>query len=259
MTGKRASKITDADLMAYLDRSLDAARVGEIESALATDAEARTRLAIWQQQNALIANLYQPAATEPLPPSLNVRRMAAERKAVHQGWQRMAAAVILSLGIGAGGGWYLGNRSPGAGRGALPVQMTAALTAYRLYAGEVAHPVDVSGNPSGELGAWLSKRLDRTLRIPDLHAAGWALVGGSLLPAGDKPGAQIMYEDAAGRRLTLFFTPVAPRKDDTPRFATAAGLDMMSWTDASLNCTIVAPIGRANIKLIAADVYEQMT
>jgi hypothetical protein len=85
-----------------------------------------------------------------------------------------------------------------------------------------------------------------------LLAAGWTLVGGNLLPAGDRPGAQIMYEDAAGRRLTPFFTPVAARKDGTPRFATTTDLDMMSGTDSSLNCTIVAPIGRAEIKQIAA-------
>jgi anti-sigma factor RsiW len=259
MTIERVSSITDADLMAYLDRSLDAARAAEIETALSSDPDVRARLAEWRHQNALIASLYQPAAAEPLPPRLNVRRMVAERRTARQGWHRMAAAAILSLGIGAGGGWYLGHQSHGVRQGALPVQMTAALAAYRLYAGEVAHPVAVSGNPDGELGVWLSKRLDRKLPIPDLQAAGWTLVGGNLLPAGDRPGAQILYEDAAGRRLTLFFTSVAARKDGTPRFATTADLDMMSWTDASLNCTIVAPIGRAELKQIAAEVYEQMT
>ncbi|MCB8879737.1 anti-sigma factor [Acidisoma cellulosilytica] len=259
MTSQPHSRISDADLMAYLDRSLDAGRMAEIAAALDTDPEGRARLAEWRQQNALIASLYQPVAAEPLPPRLNVRRMAAEGRGKHQAWHRMAAAAILCLGIGASGGWYWGHQGAGIGGTAPADQIVAALAAHRLYTAEVAHPVEVAGNTDGDLGTWFSKRLDRKLTIPNLEQTGWRLVGGSLLPAGDKAGAQIMYENAGGQRLTLFFTPVAPHKDGVPRFATSGDLGVMSWTDGSLNCTIVGPIDRTEIKRIAAEVYDQLT
>jgi anti-sigma factor RsiW len=253
MTTERGHRITDADLMAYLDRSLDVGRAAEIKAALDADPEARSRLADWRQQNARIASLYGSVAAERVPPRLNVRVMAADRRDSRQVWARMAAVAIVCLTIGAAGGRYL----------ARPVEhvagdsMTEALAAHQLYAGDVAHPVAVIGNGGGALGFWLSKRLDRKLTIPNLEQAGWRLVGGSLVPAGAEPGAQIMYEDGGGRRLTLFFTPITATGDSTPHYATAGDLDAMSWTDGGLDCTIVGPIGRQDIKRIAAAVYEQ--
>jgi anti-sigma factor RsiW len=253
MTTQPDRPITDADLMAYLDRSLDAARETEVEAALDTDADARARLEGWRHQNALIANFYDPVLYEPLPPRLNVRRMAANQQVSRQVWERMAAAAVICLTVGAAGGWYVARP----GKPTVGDPIAEALAAHRLYAEDIAHPVAVSGNTGGTLGIWLSKRLDRKLTIPNLEEAGWRLVGGNLLPAGAKPGAQIMYEDSEGRRLTLFFTPIAPNGDSAPHYAMVGDLDAMSWTDGNLDCTIVGPIRRQDIRRIAAAVYEQ--
>jgi anti-sigma factor RsiW len=264
MTSQPDGIVSDADLMAYLDRSLDAARTAQIEAALALDPDLRSRLAEWQHQNALMASLYQPAASEPLPSRLDVRRMEADRQDRKHMWQRLAAAAVLCVAIGAGGGWYVAQRDiglsgPGTTQQAFAGLMDNALAAHRLYAADPTRPVAVSGNDGDALAIWLSKRLDRKLTIPNLDNVGWHLVGGTLLPAGDKPGAQIMYEDGEGRRLTLFFTPVLRQKDNAPpRFATSADLNVMNWTDAGLSCTIVAPIARQDIKQIAAEVYDQL-
>ena len=257
MTTEPGGRISDADLMAYLDHSLHATRAAEIEATLDADPDARSRLAEWRHQNALINSLYEPVAAEPVPARLNIRRMAGERQVARQSWQRMAAAAVICLAIGGSGGWYLGHPRAVMEGGAGSDPIAEAMAAHRLYAEDIAHPVTVAGNSAGALGIWLSKRLDRKLTIPNLEQAGWRLVGGNLLPAGAKPGAQIMYEDGAGRRLTLFFTPVAPHGDSTPHYAILGDLNAMSWTDGSLDCTIVGPIGRQDLKRIASDVYEQ--
>lgn len=122
--------------------------------------------------------------------------------------------------------------------------MAEAVTAHRLYAADIAHPVQISGNPADALGIWLSKRLDRKLTVPNLERSGWRLIGGSLVPAGDMAGAQIMYENTAGQRLTLFSTPAASHPDGTPRFMTAGNLDVMNWADARLDRTIIGPVER---------------
>lgn len=264
MTLQPEGVISEADLMAYLDRSLDATRAAAIEAALALDPDLRSRLAEWQHQNALIASLYQPAFSEPLPSRFDVRRMEADRQETRHIWQSLAAAAVLCLAIGAGSGWYLAKSDIGVSSAEITQQafaglMDNALAAHRLYAEDLTRPVEVAGNAGDALGTWLSKRLDRKLTIPNLEKVGWHLVGGTLVPAGDKPGAQIMYEDGEGRRLTLFFTPVLRQQENAPpRFATSADLNVMNWSDGGLNCTIVAPITRQDIKQIAAEIYDQL-
>lgn len=251
------SFISDADLMAYLDRALDAAQAADLEARLARDPEAQARLAEWRRQNALIGGLYAPAAIEPVPPRLDVRRMAARRDQRRDIGLRMAATALLCLGLGSAGGWYLGTRLAGPQAGT--ERMALAVAAYRLYATDIVHPVQVEGDAEGDLGRWFAKRLDRPLTVPDLRPAGWTLVGGSVLPAGDGRAAQIMYESAEGQRMTLYFTKTAAGSHGAPRFDRQSGLDVMSWTDGTLNCTIVAPVSRKEIKRLATMVYDQLT
>lgn len=253
------SRISDADLMAYFDHSLDATRTAEIEARLPGDQDAQDRLAEWRRQNALIASLYQPAAAEPLPSRFNVRHMAAKRGAIRQNWMQIAASALLCLSIGGAGGWYAGQRSAELHAGSTSVLIDDALVAHRLYSSELLHPVAVWGNPGNHLAIWLSKRLSHKLVIPDLTPAGWSLVGGSLLPAGTSPAAQIMYEDANGRRLTLFITSAGQVKDHSPRFASAGDLNALNWTDGGVTCTIVGAVDRDEMKQIAAEVYNQLT
>ncbi|GAB0118881.1 anti-sigma factor family protein [Acidisoma sp. 7E03] len=252
------TRIPDDALMAYLDRSLDEAHAAEIGARLADDPDAQARLAEWRRQNALIAAVYGPAATEPRPARLDVRRIAAQQRTARQSWQRMAATALLCLGLGLGGGWYLHASVPASGT--TPVGLMAeALNAHQLYASDIAYPVQLGPDKRADLAVWLSKRLDHRFAVPDLASLGWQLVGGSLVPAGAAPAGQIMYEDANGRRLTLFFTANHKQRAAEPRFAAAAGLDLMSWTDGGLTCTIVGPVGRDGLRQIAGAVYQQLT
>src|SRR3546814_9895703 len=76
--------------------------------------------------------------------------------------------------------------------------------AYTVYAPEQRHAVEVPVADEKHLLAWLSKRLDRTLNVPSLREYGYSLLGGRLLPGPAGPAAQFMYEDASGKRLTLY-------------------------------------------------------
>ncbi len=252
-------RISDSDLMAYFDHSLDPARVAEIEVLLADDQAAQERLAEWRRQNGLIASLYQSTADEPLPARLDVRHMAVRHRTARQSWMRIAASALLCLSLGGAGGWYLGRHAGVPSPASPSMLITDAVAAHRLYTRELLHPVAVSGNPGNHLSLWFSKRLDRKLTIPDLTQAGWSLVGGSLLPVGTSPAAQVMYEDATGRRLTLFIFPAGHVQAQSPRFAKAGDLNALNWTDGGVNCTIVGAIGHDEMKEIAAEVYNQLT
>lgn len=73
-----------------------------------------------------------------------------------------------------------------------------AALAHAVYAPEVRHPVEVAAVEKAHLAAWLSKRLEAEVRAPDLGGAGFALLGGRLLPgealsgAASLPAAQFM-------------------------------------------------------------------
>ena len=207
MTTEPGGRISDADLMAYLDHSLHATRAAEIEATLDADPDARSRLAEWRHQNALINSLYEPVAAEPVPARLNIRRMAGERQVARQSWQRMAAAAVICLAIGGSGGWYLGHPRAVMEGGAGSDPIAEAMAAHRLYAEDIAHPVTVAGNSAGAL-RHLAFQAPRP-EADDSEFGTGGLAACRRQPAsrgGPSRGAQIMYEDGAGRRLTLFFT-----------------------------------------------------
>ena len=68
---------------------------------------------------------------------------------------------------------------------------------------------------------------------PDMARAGFALVGGRLLPDAGKPAAQFMYKDQKGRRVTLYV-----RSDDGAdtafKFAAEDGISAFYWIDGAL-------------------------
>ena len=51
---------------------------------------------------------------------------------------------------------------------------------------------------------WLSKRMNAAVRVPNLTEHGFQALGGRLLPGVNGPACQIMYQNAAGKRLTIY-------------------------------------------------------
>ncbi len=113
----------------------------------------------------------------------------------------MLAAALACLMVGGAGGWFASGRlRPAAPLAAATPVADDAIHAWRTYAEEIVHPVEVAADHEGHLVQWLSRRLGRRLLAPKLDALGFKLIGGRLLPAAGAPAAQFMYEDAQGKR-----------------------------------------------------------
>ncbi|MGQ3293132.1 MAG: anti-sigma factor family protein, partial [Shinella sp.] len=196
-------KSIEHDLHAYADGMLDGSARAAVEAYLADNPAVSEEVDGWKRQNETLRTLYGHAASEPVSPRLDVYHIERETRirAGHCG--RMAAAAVLLLAAGTVAGWY-GNDFFAPVRSAEVALVDEAIAAHRVYAGEVVRPVEVWAAEADHLQAWLSKRLDRSLTIPDLAAGGLTLVGGRLLPAANSPAAQLMYEDETGRRVTLY-------------------------------------------------------
>lgn len=244
-------KLTEKDLHAYVDDRLDPERRRAVESHLAQGAEDAARVAAYREQNAVLHRLYDGMLEEPVPERLRgIRPVRRESRP----WLAVAC-LVAGIAIGWFANLIVGQRPPF--QYSLPRQ---AAIAHAVYAPEVRHPVEVGANEQEHLVNWLSKRLGTRLKAPLLSAEGYELVGGRLLPGGaGGPVAQLMYQDAKGKRLTLYVSPLAPKSRDTAfRFSQEDRVAVFYWIDASLGYALSGELPKPELLRIANTVYKQL-
>ena len=255
--------VTDADLLAYADGELDPGQRATVEAYLASHLDKAAEVAVWQRQNDGISALYEPVASQPIPARLDPHLLAAGmRRNRRTVWPAFAAAAVMLVAIGAGGGWYLRNVvDPTHAPAELLVEN--AVTAHALFVKENRHAVEVGASEQEHLVTWLSNRIDVGINAPDLTAEGFTLVGGRLLPEGlyteAGPAAQLMYENAAAERLTVYITGALPDKATSYEFTTVGNLDAFYWANSEITCTVVGSLPDEQMKTVAKKVYQQLT
>lgn len=252
--------VGDDDLQAWLDGALPPARHAELAAWLDANPEAATRLrALASDREALRAAL-RPIHDEPIPARLRVAHLLAAQRRARLGTFRRIAAVCAWLALGGVAGW--------AGRSALieppPTRpmVAEALAAHHVFAADLRRPVEVAAEQDVQLVRWLSNRLGRSVPLPDLVPVGYRLMGGRLLPgAGGDPAAQLMYENAEHRRLTVYLR--ADRAGGGPEFRFAddplRGASAFWWVDRGFGYAVSAEgIDRAALLRIAETVHRQV-
>jgi anti-sigma factor RsiW len=208
---------------------------------------------------------HEPGGRSVLPePDLTLPLAMPARPAVTPGRWRgwpMAAMVVLALGAGFAGGWFVrgGVMPPEAAAGAAGLGRAAAV-AHAAFVPEVRHPVEVAAAEQAHLVAWLSKRLGSPVRVPDLGPEGYALVGGRLLPdPGGTVAAQFMFESTTGERLTLFVRRDPGVPDTAFRLTTERGLSTFYWMDRGFGYALSGSLGRDALLPLARSVHRQIS
>lgn len=253
--------ITEDDLHAYVDRLLSPARAAEIETWLAQHPDKAAEAALWQRQNEALTALFPPVTPELIPDRLKPRLLAARPRGVTLNWPQMAAAAVVILAIGTGAGWALRELDRPPESDSL---IALAVTAHALYVKENRHAVEVAASDRDHLVSWLSNRIERPVTPPDLAGEGFTLIGGRLLPGDydeDKSGptAQLMYENAANDRVTVYITAALPNEKNAYEFATRENLDAFYWSNDRITCTVVGSLPDAEMKSVAKKIYTQLT
>lgn len=256
MTGRSKTPALD-DLQAYVDGALDEGARAAIEAYLAENPARAAEVESWRRQKRTLGALYDHVAEEEVPERLVAALRRQPAQGGMPGWRSLAAMLALFI-LGAGLGWFGRGGAIGDSRAMADLVMAAA-QAHVVYAGEVRHPVEVRAAESDHLQAWLSKRLDRPLVIPDLRKVGLSLVGGRLLPGARGAAAQLMYEDESGRRLTLYVVPTGEGEDQAYRYTELDGLEALTWEDERLSCALVAAMPRDRLRLVADEAYRQLS
>lgn len=241
--------VTESDLHAYLDGQLPGARRGEVEDYLGRHPEEAARIASYRAQNEALRAVFDPVLDEPVPRRLMRRPVLLDRYAAVVAW--MAFGMVI--------GWGLHDLRSTETRADVPRWARQAVIAHIVYAPEVRHPVEVAADQETHLVTWLSKRLGTHLKVPHLSAAGYSLVGGRLLPGEQGPVAQFMYQDAQGRRLTLYVrTNARDNRETAFRFAQEDHVDVFYWMDGKLGYALSGQVGKQELLRIATAVYRQL-
>lgn len=252
--------ISETDLHLYVDGSLAPERASEVEAWLAARPGKAAEVANWQRQNEALHALFDGAATETVPSRLDphlIARSPASRASAP--WPRLAAAAVVLLALGGAIGWagntYFGRQSE---RQEL---IAAAVSAHALFVKENRHAVEVAASDNEHLVSWLSNRIERPITPPDLGEDGFALVGGRLLPGydGTGPAAQLMYENAAKERVTVYVTAALADRRTEREFTSRDNLDAFYWANDRITCTVVGDLPEAQMQEVARKIYRQMS
>jgi anti-sigma factor RsiW len=241
--------ITEADLVAYVDGRLDAARTAAVESWLADNPTERARIEAWLTQDALLRTALDPVTSEPVPQRIAKPLLRRRRNFL------LPAAMAASLVVGLGAGFWLW----GAGESPAARQIASiALSAHEVYVGEVRHPVEVPVSDEAHLVAWLSNRMDTAIVPPDLSADGLTLLGGRVVPNEGQPAAMLMYEDASGERYTLLIVRNAETAVTSFRYADAGDAGAFYWLAGSIGYAFSGPDDREKLLRLTRDIYDQL-
>lgn len=271
MSNSPKNPLSHNELNALTDRRLEPSQRQALESRLTQEPQQRETLAAWRTQRQALEGLYGELLSEPLPASMlqAARRVSREQQSSARAlrWSVGFASVLLAFGLGWFGHTELGSLGPVPQLAGAQMQQEfvhQAGLAHAVYLPEKRHPVEVGASEQEHLVQWLSKRVGRTLHVPNLSAQGFALVGGRLLPGEAGPRAQFMFQNAEGTRVTLYLGQVqkAPDGGDAKQtrfqFAADKGTSSFYWFDEGFGCALSGQLSRPALMALADTVYAQL-
>ena len=250
---KSGQTITELDLHAYADKQLSPARRAEVEDYLAHHPEAMAQVDAIRQLDQALHALFDPVLAEPIPTTIQlpwIKKRALLR----------VAAVMAWIGLGTVLGWSVNSLVEFGSGAPLEAQLVRpAAFAHVIYTAEVLHPVEVGAENEQHLIAWLSKRLRTPIHAPDLAASGYNLVGGRLLPSTDRMAAQFMYQNALGRRVTLYMRRGAWDNQTTAfRYSQNGSVGVFYWIDGPLGYALSAELEKTELLKLAVLIHPQV-
>jgi anti-sigma factor RsiW len=262
MSERNIIKVTEAMLLAYADGKLDDAEIAAVEHYLASNPQKAAEVQHWQRQNEALTTIFPSLANDTVPDRLDPRRIARGVASENRFRFTQIAAAIMLVCLGGAIGW--GGRDV-----VTPVEASSdalidsAVLAHALYVKENRHAVEVAAGDRDHLVSWLSNRVTQPVNPPDLSAEGFSFVGARLLPPTDYaktgPAAQLMYENAASERVTVYITSALPDRKAAYEFTNRGPHEAFYWANDKITCTVVGELPETEMQTVAKKVYQQLT
>ncbi|WP_201495016.1 anti-sigma factor family protein [Rubrivivax sp. A210] len=256
-------RINDEELSAWVDGELDAGARQRVDAWLQTHPDDAARVRRWEADRDALRELFAAPVVDPVPPRLH---NAVWRPARTPRWALAAAAAgLLVAGALAGGAgiWRWQQQE----MASLQVRLAAgtaqgwvrrAALAHSVYTIEPRHAVEVKAQEE-HLARWLTRRIEVPVKLFDLHAQGWDLVGGRLLPDGPGKSAQLMYQDGKGQRVTVYLRKPEVGAETAFRYEQQGELGLFYWVEEGAGYALVGKLPRATLLALAEAIYQQQT
>jgi len=243
--------VAEETLQAFIDGQLPSHEQAEVERYLAQHPDEAERVASYLRQRDQIRSAFEHVLHEEVPDRISARRFASQRPAVLR-----VAAVIAWIAIGGALGWVLrGQQMPGPAAATPETEIVErARVAHVIYTAEGRRAVEVAASQEQDMIRWLSKRMNAAVRVPKLGEFGFEALGGRLLPGDRGPACQIMYQNAAGKRLTIYLAHDPGGIAKPVKFSDKDTVHVVFWTDGKLAFAVSGEIEQEELKRIAAEI-----
>jgi anti-sigma factor RsiW len=261
----------DDDLLfvAYVDGELDPEAMRKVEALIAADPRARKTVEMFRDTAAILRaacgeEIYQPSDKVSSQPAVSLTRPSGIAGAKHLAGRPRRARPLLRCGaalaasvtmaiIGFGGGAIWAGGPPKAHDDLLD----EVASYHEIYSRETRHLVEVPADQAEQLTAWLGKRLDRKLVVPDLAPLGLHFAGGRMVIINNHPVGQLMYTRDQGLPVGICVTelhgaPAALSIDSR------GALRLAVWEDGSYAYVVVGELDVGAARDIAARVEAEL-
>jgi anti-sigma factor RsiW len=249
-------------LSAWLDGELKgpdrAAEQAAVEAWLRDHPEDAARVRLWAADAEALRARLSPMLDEPVPDTL--RSALTRRPFVAARWAVAASAAGLLLAggaLGAAVSWQWQQRNAQLAAARVPagwVQRAAA--AHVVYVPEPRHAVEVKAQEE-HLARWLTRRIEVPVKLFDLRAQGFELVGGRLLPDGTGKSAQLMYQDAQGLRVTVYLRKPEVGTPAAFRYERQGDVGLFYWVESGAGYALVGALPKEQLLALAQAIYNQ--
>ncbi len=258
--------IDDELLSAWVDGELaDRPELrAQVEAWLQRHPQDAQRVRQWAADREALHARLSPLAAETVPAPLRALVIGAAAPApaaaASRRWLQAAMAAGLLL-LGGAIGLVIGRQSTDSA----PPQTAArdgggwvqrAAFAHGVYVPEPRHAVEVKAQEE-HLARWLTRRIDVPVKLFDLSAYGFELVGGRLLPDGPGKSAQLMYQDAQGLRVTVYLRKPDEGTDAAFRYERQGDLGLFYWVESGAGYALVGALPKEQLLALAQEIYRQ--
>ena len=267
----KGGAMTEEKLSAWVDGELETSERDAVRAWLQTRPDELARVQAWAADREALGRLFGSVLHEPTPEALKatVWRRAATTP---PRWAMAAAAAGLLVGgalLGGGAVWQWQQQrqlamalqlrqqlAPGTAQG----WVQRAAFAHSIYVAEPRHAVEVKAQEE-HLSRWLTRRIDIPVKLFDLRAQGFELVGGRLLPDGPGKSAQLMYQDAPvsgpPRRVTVYLRKPEQGTDAAFRYEQQGKLGLFYWVEDGAGYALVGELPKETLLALAQAIYQQ--
>ncbi|MCK5917513.1 MAG: anti-sigma factor [Cocleimonas sp.] len=256
-------EIQEDDLHAYVDNQLSVEKIEAVEALMRKDPAIAQQVDQWQQQNKAITALFSNDESLPVPEKLKLKNIMSEAKKNKPNtykipWFYSMAASLFLLVIGGTLGWFAHGLSQPLTKNTTNF-VNSAISAHQVYTVEVLHPVEVNADKQKHLVAWLSKRINHSLAVPNLEEYGYDFLGGRLLSMRKgKAAAQLMFENNEGKRVTLLVSKNQSYRDQALHLKNIDNINAYYWMDSKVAYSITGEMNSSALRKLSKSVYQQL-